>query len=90
MDRTHGTLVSLALIAAVLLVGTAGTAYAADHSVSGSTKGEINQLILVASAAQCDPSKGDPSNPSDPNWVCRYAIRGKYMDTSAASSGPAG
>ena len=83
MDRTHGTLVSLAVILAAVLVGPAGPAYAADHSVSGSTTNEIHQLILVASAAQCDPSNGDVSNPDDPNWVCRYAIRGHYKDTSA-------
>lgn len=70
------------LVSGVVVLGTAGIAVATDHSVDGSTQNELHQLIPLFGVAQCDPSVGDPSNPDDINNICRYAIRGKYTDSS--------
>src|SRR5438445_603599 len=70
------------LIVSAVVAGTATTAFATDHDVSGSTINEVHRLIVLIGSAQCDPSNGDPANPDDPNNICRYAIRGKYADTS--------
>jgi hypothetical protein len=70
------------LVVSAVVVGTAAIAFATDHDVSGSTTNEVHRLTVLIGSAQCDPSNGDPTNPDDPNNICRYAIRGKYADTS--------
>lgn len=42
-------------------------------------------LVIVDRAALCDPADGDPGDPKDPHFVCRYAIRGTYEDEAPDS-----
>jgi hypothetical protein len=74
-------LLSLSLSVA-FVVGTVGIAFATDHTVEGTTQKEFHQLIPILDVALCDPSAGDPSDPLDIDNICRYAIRGKYTDSS--------
>jgi hypothetical protein len=75
---------SLATIGVCLLVLASPLAARADpiaHQELGNAA-DMHTLVHLPSAA-CDPANGDPSQPKDPHFFCRYSIRGTYMDQSS-------
>lgn len=66
--------------AIVLSSLTAASADPAVHAVDG-TAAEQHVLIGLPTA-KCDPPAGDPDDPKDTHFSCRYAIRGSYEDSS--------
>ena len=80
------TLVGFVAIALLTLAAPAGAAPASrtNHVVDAVAQ-EDHVLVILTGKALCDPADGDPRNPKDPHFVCRYAIRGRYADDSEES-----
>jgi hypothetical protein len=68
------------VVLALVLLSPWAAADPVDHVVDG-TAADDHTLVHLPTAA-CDPSAGDPSDPKDPHFVCRYAIHGSYVDAS--------
>jgi hypothetical protein len=69
--------IACALALALALPATA-SADPALHAVDGTASEE--HVLTVLPTAKCDPAAGDPSDPKDTHFSCRYAIRGSYED----------
>jgi hypothetical protein len=65
----------------VMAFPLAARADSISHQVMG-TAADVETLIHLSSAV-CDPANGDPGDPKDPHFLCRYAVRGTYMDHSS-------
>ena len=82
----RAALVAVAAILSMTLASPAGAASSprTDHDVDAVAH-EDHVLVILGGTALCDPAGGDPSDPKDPHFVCRYAIRGSYADESEES-----
>jgi len=70
-----------AACALVLAWSLAANADPVAHQVDGAASDE-HVLVILDRSALCDPADGNPGDPKDPHFVCRYAIRGTYADQS--------
>lgn len=59
---------------------TAASADPALHVVDGTAAEQ--HVLIVLPTAKCDLPAGDPADPKDTHFSCRYAIRGSYEDDS--------